>query len=88
MQTLCKRIRGAPALTFNPRIDSNTKGQQYKNFKLRLEVGKCSFSFQVADPWNSFPNQLIKVPKVKTFEKGMDRYWRGHSQLYDFRAKK
>ena len=30
---------------------------------------------------------LVEAPTVEAFERRMDRHWRGHSLLYDFRAK-
>ena len=67
-------------LVRNLRKDSNTRGQQNKIFKERprLEVKKHSFFFRVTDPWNSLPNQLVEAPTVESFERRLDRHWRGH----------
>ena len=32
-------------------------------------------------------NQVVETPMVEAFERTLDRYWRGHPQLYDFSAK-
>ena len=74
---------------FNLRIESNTRGQRCKIFKERpiREVRRDSFFFRLTGPWNSLPNQVVEALTVETFERRLDRHWRGHAQLYDFRTK-
>ena len=60
--------------------------QQYKIFKEKPR--KHSFFFQVTDPWNSHPSEVVDAPMVEVFERSLDRHWRGHPQLYHFGAKK
>ena len=50
--------------------------QRYKIFKEwpRLEGRKHSFFFSVTDLWNSLPSQVVEAPKVKVFERRLDRH--------------
>ena len=54
---------------------------------LDLKLGNTHFFFRVIDPWNSLPNQVVKAPTVESFERRLDRHWRGDPRLYDFKAK-
>ena len=40
----------------------------------------------MTDPWNSLSGQVVEAPMVDAYERTLDRRWRGHQQLYDFRA--
>ena len=48
---------------------------------LDLRSGNTHFFFRVTDPWNSLPNQVIEAPRVDSFERKLDRHWRGHPQV-------
>ena len=73
---------------FNLRQDSDTRGHSLKIFKERprLECRKYSFTFRVADPWNSLKEEIILAPSIASFERRLDKHWKNHPLLYNYRA--
>ena len=73
---------------FKLRQDSDTRGHSLKIFKERprLESRKHSFAFRVADPWNSLTEDIAQAPSVASFERRLDKHWRNHPLMYNYRA--
>ena len=73
---------------FKLRQDSDTRGHSLKIFKERprLESRKHSFAFRVADPWNSLTEDIVQAPSVASFERRLDKHWRNHPLMYNYRA--
>ena len=35
--------------------------------------------------WNSLPNSVVTAQKVKTFGNRLDKHWKEHPMIYDFK---
>ena len=73
---------------FKLRGDSDTRGHSLKIFKERprLDCRKYSFTYRVADPWNSLTENIIQAPTVSAFERRLDKHWKNQGLMYNFRA--
>ena len=73
---------------FRLRGDSDTRGHSLKIFKERprLDCRKYSFTYRVADPWNSLTENIIQAPTVSAFERRLDKHWKNQDLMYNFRA--
>lgn len=80
---LYKLLRGGGGRSlrgFELRLDrGGRRGHGLKLFKnrVRLEVGKHSFSNRVCQVWNGLPEGVVRAGSVNVFKGGVDRYLRG-----------
>ena len=71
------------------RQGSKTRGNSYKIFKEHCykNLRKNSFPHRVIDTWNSLPEPVVKVNTVVSFESRLDKFFKSHDIVYDYRAK-
>ena len=71
------------------RQGSKTRGNSYKIFKEHCykNLRKNSFPHRVIDTWNSLPEPVVKANTVVSFESRLDKFFKSHDIVYDYRAK-
>ena len=70
------------------RVDSNTRGHNFKLYKdrSRLDIRKYSFTQRTVDTWNSLPDKVVNAPTVQSFECRLDRHWMHQPRKYEYKA--
>ena len=65
--------------------ESNTRGH---NFAVKTKLSRTSirrnfFSLQIANLWNSLPENVVEAPSIDTFKNRFDRHCRERNLLFD-----
>ena len=65
--------------------ESNTCGHKFevKTKLLRTSIRQNFFSLQIANLWNSLPENVVEAPNTDTFKNRFDRYCRERNLLFD-----
>ncbi len=68
--------------------DAGTRGHCKKLYKRRSGFDKRKYAFcnRVVSTWNGLPAVVVNAESVKSFEKKLDRIWKGQSLKYDYKA--
>ena len=64
-----------------------TRGHSLKLYIQRAEktLHQNLFSIRVASHWHNLPESVIEAPTTKVFEKHLDKYWKEHKLIYNYR---
>jgi hypothetical protein len=75
------------ACTFNPVINSVTRGNSLKLFQNHVpyDLNKYFFSNRIISLWNSLPNYVVSACSVKVFEIRLDSFWKNQLCIYDYK---
>lgn len=73
---------------FTMSVDAGTRGHSKKLYKSRSRLDKRKYAFcnRVVNTWNSLPEEVVNAESVISFEKKLDKIWKGQSIKYDYRA--
>ena len=65
-----------------------TIGHSLKLYIQRAEktLHQNFFSIRVASHWNNLPESVTEAPTAKALEKHLDKYWKEHELIYNYRA--
>jgi len=68
--------------------DTTTRGNCIKLLKPRpkLDVSKYSFSYGVANLWNSLPNSVVSFHCINSVDKKLDAHWAEENACFDYHA--
>ena len=69
-------LEGVHEKDFFIRDNRKSRGHAFKLFikRVRLDIGKYSFSNRMCNVWNSLPNTIVDSPSVNAFKNGLDNY--------------
>ena len=64
-----------------------TRGHSKKLCKhqSRLELRRNTFRNRIVDIWNSLPQKIVDCKSVLSFEKNLDKFWRGQDSMFLYR---
>ena len=86
-----RRLRGTNLM---PENEDSTTSPPTRGHSLKLYIQRAEktllqhfFSIRVASHWNNLPEIVIEAPTTKVFEKPLDKYWKEHKLIYNYRAK-
>ena len=65
--------------------ESNTRGHKFavKTKLSRTSIRRIFFSLQIANLWNSLPENVVEAPNTDTFKNRFDRHFRERNLLFD-----
>ena len=65
--------------------ESNTRGHKFavKTKLSRTSIRRIFFSLQIANLWNSLPENVVEAPNTDTFKNRFDRHFRERDLLFD-----
>ncbi len=68
--------------------DAGTRGHCKKLYQRRSKLNKRKYAFcnRVINTWNALPAEVVNAESVKSFEKKLDKFWKGQSLKYDSKA--
>ncbi len=73
---------------FSMSRDAGTRGHCKKLYKRRSRLNNRKYTFRnrVVNTWNALPTEVVKAVSVKSFEKKLNKFWKGQSLKYDYKA--
>ena len=65
-----------------------TRGNQQKLYKERCTTKRrqSQFKIRVVEPWNSIPDQIVRAPSLKSFERRLDKFWADQDIRFNYEA--
>ncbi len=68
--------------------DAGRRGHSKKIYKRRARLDKRKYAFcnRVVNIWNGLPAEVVNAESVKSFERKLDKFWRGQRLKYDHKA--